>query len=110
MKVSTIDGFVDVLTVFIVCQFPTKQQQEEHQRATVVGGAKGFIGGLAVALPASYWANKYWAPYKHWPVSLRTFAAVTLIVPSFIVGAERAGQAYERSQWYAPTDCPCRQT
>ena len=31
----------------------TKEEQEAQQRATVIGGAKGFLGGMAVALPVS---------------------------------------------------------
>ena len=80
-------------------KFATKEQQAEYQRVVAVGGAKGFFGGLAAAIPASYYLNKRWSYYQHLPMNLKAFGVIIVAVPSFVIAAERAGLAYDRSQW-----------
>lgn len=72
-------------------------------RATVVGGAKGFTGGLAFALPASYLLNRRWAYYRHFPPSLKAFGVILVAVPAFVINAEHAGLKYEKEHWYVVT-------
>jgi len=39
------------------------------------------------------------AYYRALPLSVKTFGLVACVVPSFSIGAEKAGEAYGRSQW-----------
>jgi len=71
----------------------------EHQYAVAVGGAQGFLGGLAAALPASYIANKRWPYYRNLPPSLKAFGVVMVVVPAFIVSGEIAGRRFEQDNW-----------
>ncbi|KAL5527180.1 hypothetical protein ACEPAG_5971 [Sanghuangporus baumii] len=78
---------------------PTQEQKEEHQRAVIQGGAKGFLGGLGVALPASYILYRRWPYYRNLQPSLKAFGVILVAVPSFVISAERAGLRYERQRW-----------
>ncbi|KAI0268217.1 hypothetical protein BC834DRAFT_821675, partial [Gloeopeniophorella convolvens] len=75
------------------------ERLREHQHAVAIGGAQGFLGSMAVALPASYIANKRWPYYRSLPPSLKAFGVVLAVVPSFVITAERAGRRFERSEW-----------
>ena len=77
----------------------TPEQEQEHQTAVITGGAKGFFGGLAVTLPASYVLQRRSAYYRSLTPALKAFGIVLVAVPSFVICAERAGLAYERSQY-----------
>ncbi|CAL1701005.1 unnamed protein product [Somion occarium] len=77
----------------------TKEEQDAQQRATIEGGAKGFFGGLAFALPASYLLNRRWPYYRHLPPSLKALGVIVVVVPSFVISAEKAGQRFERERW-----------
>ena len=68
-------------------------------RATIMGGVKGFLGGLAVAGPVSYVFNKRWAYYRGLPPSLKALGIIIVVVPSFAITAERAGLRFEREHW-----------
>ncbi|GJJ07221.1 hypothetical protein Clacol_001421 [Clathrus columnatus] len=77
----------------------TEEEIKGQQHATLVGGAKGFFGGLGVALPASYIAHKRWPYYRTLPPSIKALGVVSIVVPSFVICAEQASHAFERSQW-----------
>lgn len=77
----------------------TQDQRDAQMRATTIGAAKGFVGGLAVAAPMSYIMNQRWAYYRALPPSLKALGIVVVVVPSFAISAERAGLRYEREQW-----------
>ncbi|KAI0751612.1 hypothetical protein C8Q80DRAFT_1268823 [Daedaleopsis nitida] len=77
----------------------TKEEQDAQQHATVMGGLKGFTGGLAVALPASYYLHRRWPYYRALQPSLKAFGVILIAVPAFVISAERAGQKFEREQW-----------
>lgn len=72
-------------------------------RATVVGGAKGFGGGLAFALPVSYLLNQRWPYYRQLPPSLKAFGVILVAVPAFVINAEHGGLKYEKEHWYVAT-------
>ena len=64
-----------------------------------MGGAKGFLGGSAVAFPVSYLLNKRWAYYRALPPSLKAFGVILVVIPSFVINAEHAGQKFEHAHW-----------
>jgi len=39
------------------------------------------------------------AYYRALPLSVKTFGLVACVVPAFSIGAEKAGEAYSRTQW-----------
>jgi hypothetical protein len=39
------------------------------------------------------------ATYRALPIPLKAFAGVVVILPCLSISAEKAGEAYERSQW-----------
>ncbi|KAI0682907.1 hypothetical protein BC835DRAFT_1397835 [Cytidiella melzeri] len=77
----------------------SKEEQLAQQKATMVGGAKGFLGGAAVAFPASYLMHRTWPYYRALPPSLKAFGVIMIVVPSFVISADHAGQRFEREQW-----------
>jgi len=77
----------------------TKEEQDAQMRATIIGGAKGFAGGLGVALPASYLLNRRVPYYRALPPSLKAFGVILIAVPSFVINAEHAGLKYEKEHW-----------
>lgn len=77
----------------------SQEQQLAQQKATLVGGAKGFLGGAAVALPASYIMHRKWPYYRALPPSLKAFGIILVVVPSFVISADHAGQKFEQAQW-----------
>ena len=87
------------ILTYLRAQIITKEEADAHQRATVLGGAKGFLGMSVFAFPAAYTLNKRWAYYRALPPSLKAFSVILFVVPSFVIGAERAGQKFERDHW-----------
>ncbi|KAI9001417.1 hypothetical protein BD414DRAFT_474561 [Trametes punicea] len=77
----------------------TKEEQDAQQRATIIGGIKGFTGGLAFALPASYILHRRWPYYRALPPSLKALGVVIVAVPAFVISAEHAGQRFEEEHW-----------
>lgn len=77
----------------------SQEEQLAQQKATLVGGAKGFFGGAAVALPASYIAHRTWPYYRALPPSLKAFGVILVVVPSFVIAADHAGQKFEQAHW-----------
>ena len=75
------------------------ERQNAQQRATVVGGIKGFLGGAAVALPLSYILHRRWSYYRALPPSLKALGVILIVVPSFVITAERTGLHYEREHF-----------
>ena len=84
-------------------QIVSEEERNAQMRATVIGGAKGFTGGLAFALPASYLLNQRWAYYRQLPPSLKAFGVILVAVPAFVINAEHAGLRYEKEHWYVAT-------
>jgi len=75
------------------------EKLRDHQYAVAVGGAQGFLGSLAAALPATYVANKRWPYYRNLPPSLKAFGIVMTVVPAFVIAGETAGRRFERNNW-----------
>ncbi|EPT03659.1 hypothetical protein FOMPIDRAFT_1046695 [Fomitopsis schrenkii] len=77
----------------------SEEERNAQMRATVVGGAKGFGGGLAFALPVSYLLNQRWPYYRQLPPSLKAFGVILVAVPAFVINAEHGGLKYEKEHW-----------
>jgi hypothetical protein len=75
------------------------EKQLAQQQATIAGGVKGFLGGAAVALPASYIMHRTWPYYRALPPSLKAFGVILVVVPSFVISADHAGQKFEQESW-----------
>lgn len=71
----------------------------EHQRRTIIGGAKGLFGGIAIATPIAFYANKRFTHYRSLSPGLKAFSVITFVVPACVIWAERAGLEYEKEQW-----------
>jgi hypothetical protein len=71
----------------------------EHQRRTIIGGVRGLVGGLAVALPTAFYANRRSMHFRSLTPALKAFAVVTLVVPTTVISAERAGLEFEKEHW-----------
>lgn len=99
MKVGEIHFVHNIRRGNIRAQIVTKDEQDAQQRATILGGVKGFLGGSLVAFPLSYALHKRWTYYRHLPPSLKALGVILIVVPSFVISAEHAGQAHERAQW-----------
>ena len=91
---------LSLLRPHLFLQILTEEELKGHQHATVIGGAKGFFGGLAVALPVSAVAQRRWAYYRSLPLSIKALGVVSVVVPAFVIAAEQAGHAFERQQWW----------
>lgn len=76
-------------------QLVSKEELDAQQRATIVGGLKGFFGGLALALPVSYALHRKWPYYRALPPSLKAFGVVLV---AWMHRAEAACYS-----WRAPT-------
>ncbi|KAH9894457.1 hypothetical protein C8Q73DRAFT_695626 [Cubamyces lactineus] len=77
----------------------SKEELDAQQHATIIGGLKGFAGGLAFALPASYVLHRRWHYYRALPPSLKALGVILVAVPSFVISAEHAGQRFEEERW-----------
>ncbi|KAI0824772.1 hypothetical protein BC628DRAFT_410619 [Trametes gibbosa] len=77
----------------------TQEERDAQQRATIVGGLKGFAGGLAVALPGSYLLYRRWPYYRTLQPSLKAFGIILIAVPAFVISAEHAAQRFEEARW-----------
>ncbi|OCH90964.1 hypothetical protein OBBRIDRAFT_559092 [Obba rivulosa] len=80
-------------------QNTSQDKYDQQQRATLVGGLKGLLGGLAVSLPASYIMHRRWPAYRALTPALKTLGVIIVTVPSFVISAERATLRFEREQW-----------
>jgi hypothetical protein len=56
------------------------------------------IGG-AIAVPGHFALMSRSVNYRALPIPLKAFAAVVVFLPCMSISAEKAGEAYERSQW-----------
>ncbi|TFY51374.1 hypothetical protein EVJ58_g10605 [Rhodofomes roseus] len=76
-----------------------EDERKAQMHATIIGGAKGFAGGLGFALPTSYLLNRRWAYYRQLPPSIKAFGVILVAVPAFVINAEHAGLRYEKEHW-----------
>jgi len=77
----------------------TPEEEAAHQKFVVAAGVKGFTGGLALSLPASYLLHQRWPYYRALPPSLKVMGVIAIAVPAFAIAAEQASMKFDRMQW-----------
>lgn len=80
-------------------QFATQEQLEEHRAATFRGAVEGVLGGLAISLPASFYAHRRFANYRALPIHLKALGVIMVVGPCYAIQAERRGVEYDKSTW-----------
>ncbi|KAI0952216.1 hypothetical protein AcW1_004375 [Taiwanofungus camphoratus] len=80
-------------------KFATQEQLEEHRAATFRGAVEGVLGGLAISLPASFYAHRRFANYRALPIHLKALGVIMVVGPCYAIQAERRGVEYDKSTW-----------
>jgi len=80
-------------------QVLTSEDSNAYTQATINGGLKGLAIGTGIAVPGHFGLMRASTFYKALPIPLKAFAGVVTILPCISISAEKAGEAYERSQW-----------
>ncbi len=87
------------LPCFSVPQFWTKEQEAAAWNANVRGGLEGTAIATAITVPGYYLLHRSLPAFRQLPLPLKAFGITVVAVPCIIINAEKAGEAYERSQW-----------
>ncbi|KAI0751644.1 hypothetical protein C8Q80DRAFT_1268846 [Daedaleopsis nitida] len=80
-------------------KFVTEEELAGHQRATIRGGIEGTLGGLALALPATWYLSRRWPAIRALPIQLKALGVILIVGPTFAIQAERRGMEYDESTW-----------
>lgn len=80
-------------------QITTEKQQQGYIDSTIEGGLKGAAVAAGVLVPATMILRKQSAYFRALPLPLKALGAVSVIVPAITISAEKAGEAYSRTQW-----------
>ncbi|EJD00947.1 uncharacterized protein FOMMEDRAFT_21419 [Fomitiporia mediterranea MF3/22] len=73
----------------------TKEDLENHGKATIQGMVEGFLGGLAASTAGFYYLNRRMPYYRSLPVTIKTLGFVLVIAPAVAAQAERRGLQYD---------------
>jgi hypothetical protein len=78
----------------------TQEELEAFDRATIRGSIEGIAGGLAISLPASFAAQRYWPAYRALPLSLKALGVILIVGPTWAIQTERRGVKFdEEHNW-----------
>ncbi|EIW73244.1 hypothetical protein M231_07877 [Tremella mesenterica] len=77
----------------------TPEDAQAYSQATISGGIKGSLLGVSLWVPLHYTLLRRSVQYRALPLPLKAFGAVVVVLPCISITAEKAGEAYERSQW-----------
>lgn len=78
----------------------TQEELEAFDRATIRGSIEGIAGGLAISLPASFAAQRYWPAYRALPLSLKALGVILIVGPTWAIQTERRGVEFdEEHNW-----------
>ena len=78
----------------------TQEELEAFDRATIRGSIEGIAGGLAISLPASFAAQRYWPTYRALPLSLKALGVILIVGPTWAIQTERRGVQFdEEHNW-----------
>jgi hypothetical protein len=81
----------------------TPEELEAFDRATIRGSIEGIAGGLAISLPASFAAQRYWPAYRALPLHLKALGVVLVVGPTWAIQTERRGVEFdEEHNWWVP--------
>ena len=84
----------------------TREELEAFDRATLRGSIEGIAAGLAISLPASFAAQRYWPAYRALPIQLKALGVVLIVGPAWAVQTERRGVEFdEEHNWWALSVC-----
>jgi hypothetical protein len=78
---------------------PTAAQSQAHWDANVSGALKGSLLATAIAVPGATFLQRRSPFFRALPLPLKALGVVVITVPCVTIAAEKAGEAYERSQW-----------
>lgn len=76
----------------------THEELEAFDRATVRGSIEGIAGGLALSLPASFAAQRYWPAYRRLPLSLKALGVILIVGPTWAIQTERRGVEFDEER------------
>ncbi|KAL8792236.1 MAG: hypothetical protein Q9195_005192 [Heterodermia aff. obscurata] len=76
----------------------TKEEEQEHYRATVIGGVGGGFAGLALGAAGVYAAGVRYPAFRQLTLPLRAFLITSAGTFSAIVSADHYSRAYEKSR------------
>lgn len=78
----------------------SKEELEGFDRATIRGSIEGIAGGLAMSLPASFAAQRYWPAYRALPLPLKVLPVILIVGPAWAIQTERRGVEFdEQHNW-----------
>lgn len=78
----------------------TREEFEAFDRATIRGSIEGIAAGLAISLPASFAAHRYWPAYRALPPHLKALGVVLVVGPAWAIQTERRGVEFdEEHNW-----------
>jgi hypothetical protein len=81
----------------------TQEELEAFDRATIRGSIEGIAGGLAISLPASFAAQRYWPAYRALPPHIKALGVVLVVGPAWAIQTERRGVEFdEEHNWWVP--------
>jgi hypothetical protein len=78
----------------------TREEYEAFDRATIRGSIEGIAAGLAISLPASFAAHRYWPAYRALPPQLKALGVILVVGPAWAIQTERRGVEFdEEHNW-----------
>lgn len=87
-------------TTYIMKVNVTREEYEAFDRATMRGSIEGIAAGLAISLPASFAAHRYWPAYRALPPHLKALGVVLVVGPAWAIQTERRGVEFdEEHNW-----------
>ncbi|KAI0315977.1 hypothetical protein OF83DRAFT_1129385 [Amylostereum chailletii] len=67
----------------------SQEELDGLHQATVRGAIEGVVGGLALSIPASLYAQRRIPAYRALPIQAKAFAVVLVVGPLFAIQTER---------------------
>ena len=81
--------------------FVSEEELQGLHQATVRGAIEGVVGGLAIALPASYYAHRTFPAYRALPPQAKAFGVILVVGPLFAIQTERRTVQFDEAHnWY----------
>jgi len=77
----------------------TQEQLADYDRHVYMGGLKGGAKGLALSLPAAWYAHNKYAYYRSLPLQIKALSVMMVTVPWAVVDAELTSRVFEEEQW-----------